>query len=290
MDKRIIKCSSVLGYCMGVRRAVEATIKATKDYPNSNIYTFGELIHNPVTLKMLEKLKVKIIDEDDLLNDKIKKNDIVVIRAHGITPKILSKLKEREVILIDCTCPRVVSNRCLAQKQSEVSTIILVGDKNHPELISIQGYVLENKNTNCIIIQNEEEAKEIKILKENENFSLIAQTTIKEKELLIIQSILQKKIKNLKVFNTICSATFERQKALKKLIGEVEAIVIIGGKNSANTKRLYISAKESGKPTFFIEKSSELTKEIYSYKTIGLASGASTPDETINEVYNLLNT
>ncbi|MGP1438954.1 MAG: 4-hydroxy-3-methylbut-2-enyl diphosphate reductase [Treponema sp.] len=289
MEKGItIIRSNIVGYCMGVKRAVESAIKAVKDYPYSHIYTFGQLIHNPSTLKMLEELNVKSINETDLIGDEIKKGDVVIIRAHGVPPKIISILQEKEVIIIDSTCPRVIANRRLAEKHAENNLIILAGDKNHPELISIQGYILNKKNSRCIIIQNAEEAYNLEIPTINSNSFLIAQTTIKETEFILISNILKNKIKNLEIFNTICSATEERQNALKELINKVEAILIIGGKNSANTKRLFNTALESSTPSFFVENESDLPNEIYSFKKIGIASGASTPDEMIDKIEKTL--
>ena len=285
MNQRItIIRSRVIGYCMGVRRAVESAIKAVESYPSSHVYTFGQLIHNPTTLKMLEKLNISSITEKDLISDKIKKGDVVIIRAHGVPPKIISSLKEKEVIIIDSTCPKVIANRHLAEKWAEKGLIILVGDKNHPELISIQGYVLNKKNTRCIIVQNAQEACNILFPKTEKTAFLIAQTTIKEEEFLLIANILKEKVANIKIFNTICSATSERQEALKDLFSKVEALLIVGGKNSANTKRLFNTAKVSNLPSFFIENKYDLPHEICSFKTVGIASGASTPDEIIDEI------
>ncbi|MGP1414556.1 MAG: 4-hydroxy-3-methylbut-2-enyl diphosphate reductase [Treponema sp.] len=285
MSKEIkIIRSSIIGYCMGVKKAVESAINAKKIYPYSNIYTFGQLIHNPTTLKMLENLNIQAIDEKDLGSNKIKAGDVVVIRAHGVSPEIIDKLKEKNINIINSTCPRVIKNRKLAERYAENSLIILAGDKNHPELIGIQGYVLNKKNAKCIIVQNAEEASNVIIYENELPIALIPQTTIKEEEFILISNILKKKIKNLIIFNTICSATRERQDALKALFNKVEAILIIGGKNSANTKRLFNTAKISKTPSFFIEDEKDLPNEISSFNTIGLASGASTPDEVIDQV------
>jgi len=288
MQKRNIKRSAVVGYCMGVKKAVNSAIMMRKKYPTSCIYTLGHLIHNPITLKRLEDLGIKVLDESDLDKDILKKDDVVIIRAHGVHPRVFEKLKEKKIVVADFTCPHVIANRHLAEKCSKKGTVILAGDKNHPELISIQGYVLQNKNAMCLIVQNAKEAEKIEIKDSNSPFFLIAQTTIKNEEFDLIQTILSKRLSNLKVFNTICSATFERQNALKNLINEVDAVLIIGGKSSANTKRLFTTAQEKGKPTFFIESVSDISEEVYRFNSIGLASGASTPDEVINEVENVL--
>lgn len=280
--------SSVIGYCMGVKKAVESAINAVKDYPSSNIYTFGQLIHNPTTLKMLESLNIHAIDEKDLNGEKIKEGDVIVIRAHGIEPKIISTLKEKKINIINSTCPRVVRNRKLAERYAENSLIILAGDKNHPELIGIKGYVLNKKNSKCIIIQNAKEALQIDNIKNKLPIALIPQTTIKEEEFILISNILKKKIKNLVIFNTICPATRKRQEALKDLFDNVQAILIVGGKNSANTKRLFNTAVMSGLPSFLVENNKDIPTEVRSFNKIGIASGASTPDEVIDEIEKTL--
>lgn len=280
--------SSVIGYCMGVKKAVESAINAVKDYPSSNIYTFGQLIHNPTTLKMLESLNIHAIDEKDLNGEKIKEGDVIVIRAHGIEPKIISILKEKKINIINSTCPRVVRNRKLAEHYAENSLIILAGDKNHPELIGIKGYVLNKKNSKCIIVQNAEEASRLENLESNQPIALIPQTTIKEEEFILISNILKKKIKNLVIFNTICPATRKRQEALKDLFDNVQAILIVGGKNSANTKRLFNTAVMSGLPSFLVENNKDIPTEVRSFNKIGIASGASTPDEVIDEIEKTL--
>ena len=291
MSKNIkIVRSCVIGYCMGVKRAVNSAINATKNYPSSNIYTFGQLIHNPTTLEMLESLNIQAISEKDLNSNKIKKGDVVVIRAHGVSPEIIFKLKEKEVTIINSTCPRVIRNRKLAELYAENSLVILAGDKNHPELIGIEGYVLSKKNAKCVIIQNANEAHSIEIPETKSPIALIPQTTIKEEEFILISNILKEKIKNLIIFNTICPATTERQNALKDLFDKVEALLIIGGKNSANTKRLFNTAKMSHLPSFLIEDEKDLPKEIQIFNTIGLASGASTPDEVIDKIEKILHT
>lgn len=283
-EKKIIKRSKVIGYCMGVKKAVDTAIKMREFYPSSKVYTLGELIHNPTTLKKLENMNIEVLSENRLDNTNFGKDDIVIIRAHGVPPSTIEKLAKKKIKIIDCTCPRVVANRKLAQKCAKDGVVILIGDKNHPELISIYGYVLENASATCLILQNEVEAKALYIQHPKLPHYLIAQTTIKEEEFIAIKTILEKKIEDLHVFNTICKATFERQEALKKLVEEVDATLIIGGKNSANTKRLFMTAIEMNKKAYLIENSLDLPKEIEECKVIGLASGASTPDDIIDEI------
>ncbi|UTC65939.1 MULTISPECIES: 4-hydroxy-3-methylbut-2-enyl diphosphate reductase [unclassified Treponema] len=280
----IVKRAEVLGYCMGVRRAVDTVLKAANENANNfELYTYGPLIHNPPTMEKLKKLGVKIIDSENFTGKENYWNSIIVIRAHGISPLKKIELEKTCGQIIDATCSRVKASQSLAHKHSEDAFIILAGDKNHGELISIAGYA-EGK---CLIVQNAEEAASIEFpscLKEKGRAVLIAQTTIKESEYEAIASALKKRIPNLKVFNTICPATSDRQAALKKLAHEVDAVLVIGGKNSANTKRLYQTAVNTKKPSWLIEDASEIPKEIFSYSVVGLTAGASTPDFIIDEV------
>lgn len=290
--KRIVLRASTIGYCMGVRRAVDSAIQARKDNPTSNIFTLGELIHNPTTLQNLYSLGISVVKEEDCST--LKKGDIVIIRAHGTSPQILSLLAKKNVTIIDSTCPHVVSNRKLAQECGKKGLVILAGDKNHPEVKGIKNHVLESSNSSCIIIENAEEASKISSYNGDSPVFLIAQTTIKEEEFNSIKDVLANKIKNLKIFNTICSATNKRQAALKELSKKVDTIIVIGGKNSANTRRLFTTCQENKISSFFIEDIKELVetlpKDFYSFKRIGLASGASTPDEVIDSIEEKLYT
>lgn len=291
-NQRIVLKASTIGYCMGVSRAVNSAIQARKDNPTSNIFTLGELIHNPTTLKNLRSLGISILKEEDF--SLLEEGDIVIIRAHGTSPEILSLLNEKKVIVIDSTCPYVLSNRKLAQECSKKGLVILAGDKNHPELKGIKSYVLSNRTASCIIVENVEQASKIYLSNVDACAFLIAQTTIKEEEFNLIKDVLASKIKNLKVFNTICSATDKRQTALKELFEKVDAIIIIGGKNSANTRRLFNTCQENKIPAYLIEDIEGLFKELpkafYSFKRIGLASGASTPNEVIDNIEKKLKT
>lgn len=286
---KIVLRASTIGYCMGVRRAVNSAIQAREDYPTSNIFTLGELIHNPTTLQKLQSLGIDVIQEENICSI-LKEGDIVIIRAHGTSPQVISLLEQKKVIVIDSTCPHVVCNRHLAEECGNKGLVILAGDKNHPELKSIRSYVLSSPNASCVIVENVEEARKIEILNENAMVFLIAQTTIKEEEFNLIKDVLISRIKNLKVFNTICTATYKRQKAIKELFKKVDAVIVIGGKNSANTKRLFTTCQENKIPSCFIESLEELPEEFYSFERIGLASGASTPDEVIDSIEKKLNT
>ena len=280
---RQVKRAKVLGYCMGVRRAVEAVYRALTKYPDKTVYTYGPLIHNPVTMQLLEANGVRIVNPDEELKSQITPDSPIIIRAHGIAPQKRQELIDCGAIIIDATCPRVIASQFKAAQYSQKGyTVILAGDKNHGELIGIKGYVLSVPNGKCITVQTAAEAENV--LYDGAPTVLIAQTTIKRKEYRAIAEILRNKIPDLTVLETICPATDERQEALLELVKEVEAILVIGGGNSANTRRLLQTALDNGKPAWLTESADGIPQEIYRYGIIGLVAGASTPDSSIDTI------
>ncbi|CEM61555.1 4-hydroxy-3-methylbut-2-enyl diphosphate reductase [Treponema phagedenis] len=283
---RIIKRAEVLGYCMGVRKAVDAVFSVIKQ-GHGNVLTYGPLIHNPATMRALQKEGVKILDPESFEPDSKLAGNTVIIRAHGISPEKRVALENSGARLVDATCPRVVSSQMRAKKHAEKGLpVILAGDKNHGELIGIAGYVRSVKGAQCFGVQNAEEAARLSF--DADEAVLIAQTTIKQSEYNAIADVLRRKVKNLLVLNTICSATEERQIALKKLSLEVDAVLIIGGKNSANTQRLLQTAKDIPLPAWLVETAKDIPKEIYQFRSVGISAGASTPDFIIDQVEKAL--
>ena len=283
----MIKRARVLGYCMGVRKAVDAVLCALAEYPGKTVYTYGPLIHNPVTMELLQSKGVRIVEPDKALKPQIAPHSPIIIRAHGITPQKRQELIDCGAIIIDATCPRVISSQKRAAHYAEKGvTVILAGDKNHGELIGIKGYALSVPNGKCATVQTAAEAEALQ--HDGTPTVLIAQTTIKREEYRAIAEILRKKIPKLTVLETICPATDERQEALLELIEEVDAILVIGGKNSANTRRLLQTAIDRGKPAWLAESSCDIPQEVRQYRTIGLIAGASTPDSSIDAIEQLL--
>ena len=280
---RQVKRAKVLGYCMGVRKAVDAVYRALEDYPDKTVYTYGPLIHNPVTMRLLESKGVQIVNLDKELKPQIVSESPIIIRAHGIAPQKRQELIDCGAIIIDATCPRVIASQFRAAQYAQKGyTVILAGDKNHGELIGIKGYALSVPNGKCVIVQTAMEAEALHC--DGAPTVLIAQTTIKREEYHAIAEILRNKISNLTVLETICPATDERQEALLELVKEVDAVLVIGGKNSANTRRLLQTALSSGKPAWLAESAADIPQEVYRYGTIGLAAGASTPDSSIDAI------
>jgi len=287
----------VLGFCMGVRRAVELTIKqaqiaAQTAEGNSAVYTFGRLIHNPQVLADLEKQGVITLEQNSF--EQIKdngKNSCVIIRAHGISPSTENKLRGIGCKIIDATCPNVKKNQLKTQELSHAGySIFLAGESTHAEIEGIKGYA--SSAPFCKAVINTEQARNAAAALYETNkdakTALIGQTTISEDEYRSIGDEIKKYFPNLEIVNTICAATAERQQALRELLTAVDAVIIAGGKESANTRRLLLIAQESGKPCIMAERAAEIPSDFRGYKTVGIAAGASTPDTLIDEIEKCL--
>lgn len=279
----IIKADT-LGYCMGVRRAVESAEVALKEYSEKKIYSLGPLIHNPLALEELEIKGLFTIEESQI--DQIDENSVVIIRAHGVSPKVKNLLEKKNVSIIDSTCPRVtVSQNRVAEFSKKGFTIVLAGDKGHAEVEGIKGYC----NNDFYCVQNLEEAQKLFNTESDEKILLLCQTTFSPSEFEKISNYLKTKFSNIEIINTICPATKQRQDALERLCKSVEGIIVVGGKKSANTIRLYQKASSLVKNAIHIEKSIEIPPSFYSLKSVGITAGASTPDNVIDDVIEKLN-
>ena len=269
---------------MGVRRAVEAAEAALKENQGKRVFALGPLIHNPLVMTSLEKKGLTVLsgnDESDF--SCLGPDSLVIIRAHGTTPKILCKLKERGACIVDATCPRVhLSQKRAAEWAEKGYTVIIAGDKNHGEVTGIAGFA-QNK---ALVVENAEQALSLEL---PELSVLIAQTTFSQEDFAKIKEILVKKNPKIKVFDSICSATKERQDALSLLRGRVEGILVVGGKNSANTRRLYETALTICPRACLIEEAGEIPKDFFTLSSVGITAGASTPEDVIISVENALN-
>ena len=293
----IIK-ADIMGYCMGVRRAVDNAEKAIKDFPHKNIYTLGPLIHNQNALDNLEQKGVRVLKlQNDKFSFDIDENSVVIVRAHGVAPQIIKLLEKTGCTIINATCPRVLSNQKRAADFAKRQfAVIIAGDKNHGEVTGLEGFVKEFCSE-CYVIENTKDAEILsnQICQNSsiskDNIVLLSQTTISATEYESIGKVLKEKFPSIQILNTICPATTERQEALKKLCAQVDGVVVIGGKSSANTCRLFSMAQDfSENPEYrckfacHIENPCELPKEFFSLEVVGLTAGASTPDEVILSV------
>lgn len=271
------------GFCYGVKRAVEgATEQITKT--NERVYCLGEIVHNRQVIKKLEDLGIKCVETIE------EANGIVLIRAHGVPKEVYDVAKEMNIKIEDFTCPNVLKIHKIAEKFSQNDYFIfLLGAKNHPENIGTLSYC----GRDCYIIEKEDDISEaIQVLESSKKnkLLLIAQTTFSLEKFHKIEEIIQNKINkdiNFVVKNTICKATELRQKETEELSKKVDAMIIIGGKNSSNTKKLYEIAKKNCDNTVLIETAKEL-KIKENVGKVGIMAGASTPKESIEEIIKFL--
>lgn len=272
--------ASVLGFCFGVRRAVELAEKALAENTDKTVYSLGPLIHNENALRALGEKGLYAVDESHV--SEIPDSSVVIIRAHGVAPSVTDALEKKNCKIIDATCPRVKASQKMVERySSENDYVVLTGDRNHGEVIGIAGYAGENFSQ----IQDFEEAKNFEIPgSEEKNIILLSQTTYSPKEFEKVENLFRTKFRNLAVMNTICPATNERQQALLELCSKVNGVLVVGGKNSANTKRLYQTAAANCKLAAHIQSAADIPQEFFNLKTIGITAGASTPDEIIEEV------
>lgn len=271
---REIRRAENSGFCFGVRRAIQQTEQQLAESNGKTIYTCGPLIHNRLVTDDLEARGAKIIHS----LDEVSAGDTVIVRSHGEPERFFEEAKEREIQVVNATCPFVSKIHALVKNAREEGyRVVIVGDRNHPEVRGIFGWCSED----AIIVANAQEADEI----EEDNLFLVCQTTIKKETLDDVAEVLQKKGKTLTIRNTICSATANRQNSCVKLAQESDAMVIIGGKESSNTRKLWEISKKLCEQSFFVEKIEDLPlHKLEKCNKIGIAAGASTPECVIEEV------
>ncbi|NMA96304.1 MAG: 4-hydroxy-3-methylbut-2-enyl diphosphate reductase, partial [Clostridiales bacterium] len=260
------------GFCFGVKRAVDKVYKAidTRD----DIYTLGPIIHNPQVVGDLADKGVNILKNIDDIED-----GTVVIRSHGIGHTEYENLKFKNLDLIDATCPYVKRIHKIVQKHWNMGyDIIVIGEADHPEVMGINGWC--NNESHVIYSAND-----IENLPNIDRACVVAQTTILQSKWDDLVAKLHTNIKDLKVFNTRCNATHIRQEAAKQLAAKVDIMIVIGGKNSSNTHKLYQLCKERCENTFAIESAKDINKNMLDAgEIVGVTAGASTPIWLIEEV------
>ena len=276
------------GFCFGVKRAVEGCLKEFSK-SNEKVYCLGELVHNAEVVRQIENKGIRIITDIDEIKEE---NSKLIIRAHGVDKKIYDKAKQKNLNILDFTCPFVSKIHKIAEEYKEKNYyIFLIGSKTHPEIIGTASHC----GNNYSIIENEAETEnEInKLVKTNfKNLLVITQTTFSTNKLERIEKIIKERIDsniNLVIKNTICNATEQRQIETEMLSMQVDFMIIVGGKNSSNTKKLYEIAQKYTE-SLLIETAQEidLTK-IKNYSRVGIMAGASTPKKSIESVVEMLN-
>lgn len=267
------------GFCNGITRAVETAKEELKNA--EEVECLGDLLHNNQVLNNLKANGFRII------NDIREAKERVIIRAHGVKKEVYEYAKKNNIELIDCTCPKVLKIHDLAEELSNKDYYILViGEKSHAEVMGTFSFC-----TNGEVIENIEQLKQrLPELNKKEKLAVVTQTTYNLQKFLEIEQYLKENIKTqLEIYNGICNATESRQKETEKISKDVEYMVIIGGKKSSNTNKLYEIAQKNCKNAIKIEEVSELyDKEFANINKIGVMAGASTPQESIEEVINYL--
>lgn len=259
------------GFCFGVDKAVKTAFNIQSD---ERVFTLGELIHNSQVIEALKEKGIQTIDDIDELRE----NDCVIVRAHGIGKDVYEMLKMRNVRILDATCPYVKRiHEIVKRKQDEGFKIIIVGDPQHPEVIGINGWC-EGK---ALIIADEEDAENLEY--SDEKICTVAQTTFRGSKYDAIFETLKKKFAFALKFDTICNATVQRQTEAAELSKVADAMVVVGGRNSSNTRKLYEICQQNCPKTYLIENADELPS-LNNIKTVGITAGASTPDWVIKEV------
>jgi (E)-4-hydroxy-3-methyl-but-2-enyl pyrophosphate reductase len=262
------------GFCMGVRRAVEMTLDLAQLPGDKPISTFGPLIHNPQVLSFLEDKGVSVIDE-------IPENSsgTVIIRAHGVPPLEIEKLSKSGLSVKDATCPRVLKVQAIINKHKKLGkTTVIIGDRNHAEVEGLLGH----GGDVAVVVSTVAEAYELSLSKP---YIIVSQTTQDEHFFLQAVKIILAGNPNGQVFNTICDSTHKRQDEVRNLCNKVDVLVVVGGRNSANTTRLGVIAEGEGKEVYVVETEEELDRAaLRKYDKVGVTAGASTPNWMINRV------
>jgi 4-hydroxy-3-methylbut-2-enyl diphosphate reductase len=268
-----VKLASSYGFCFGVKRA----IKIAETYENSS--TMGPLIHNQNEINRLKNdYNVGLYQE---LHE-VKEHDTVIIRTHGIPKNDLKLLKQKDAKVINATCPFVTTPQQIVKKMSEERySVLIFGDEEHPEVKGVKSYASDDVH----VVETLDALDTITF--KYDKIATVAQTTKKKETYLQIVNALILKNKEVRVFNTICDATFENQDAARELSKEVDIMIVIGGKNSSNTKQLYSICLENCSDSYLIENKNELNFDWFKNKNLcGITAGASTPDWIIQEVVN----
>ena len=266
------------GFCFGVQRAVDSVYKELEEN-SGKIYTFGPIIHNEQVVEDLNKRGIEVIDTVEQLKEI--KEGTVVIRSHGVAKEIYDILEQQKLKMVDATCPFVKKiHNIVLDESNNGKTIIIIGNDNHPEVEGIKGWV----NGEVIVINKEEQIEKLS-LPEQTKACIVSQTTFNHNKFKYLVEIIRKKGYDITVVNTICNATHVRQVEAQKISSDVDGMIVIGGKNSSKTQKLYDICRNECENTFYVQTVKDLNlHELKSLKSIGITAGASTPKNIIEEV------
>ena len=278
-----VKVARTAGFCFGVKRAVDKVYQLIEQGIQP-IYTLGPIIHNEEVVSDLAARGVQVIEEKDL--DTLSEGT-VVIRSHGVGREVYDKLETNHLDYVDVTCPFVLKIHRIVEKQSRAGKhIVIFGDPDHPEVKGICGWC-EGAYT---VLKNKEDTEQF-LLPEGKEICVVSQTTFNYNKFQELVEILCKKrydnsVLNMgDILNTICNATEERQKEAQNIAGEVDTMLVIGGRHSSNTQKLFEICKEECGNTYYIQTPVDLDSEMFQCSSyVGITAGASTPKKIIEEV------
>ncbi|MDB8782436.1 MULTISPECIES: 4-hydroxy-3-methylbut-2-enyl diphosphate reductase [unclassified Ruminococcus] len=279
-----VKVAKTAGFCFGVQRAVDKVYELIGSCPD-RLFTLGPIIHNEEVVNDLEKKGVRVASEDDLRT--LPEDSTVVIRSHGVGKEVYDHLEEYGLSYVDVTCPFVLKIHRIVEKESRAGThIVIIGDPDHPEVVGICGWCMGPYT----VIRTEQDALDF-VFPIDKNICIVSQTTFNYNKFKDLVEILSKKrydntvLNILNILNTICNATEERQREAKSIAGEVDTMLVVGGRHSSNTQKLFEICKKECENTYYIQTPVDLDSDMFQCSSyVGITAGASTPKKIIEEV------
>lgn len=279
-----VKVAKTAGFCFGVQRAVDKVYELIDSCPD-RLFTLGPIIHNEEVVNDLEKKGVRVASEEELKT--LPEGSTVVIRSHGVGKKVYDQLEECGLSYVDVTCPFVLKIHRIVEKESKAgSHIVIIGDPDHPEVVGICGWCIGPYT----VIRTKQDALDF-VPPEGKNVCIVSQTTFNYNKFKDLVEILRKKrydntvLNILNILNTICNATEERQREAKSIAGEVDTMLVVGGRHSSNTQKLFEICKKECENTYYIQTPVDLDSEMFHHSSyVGITAGASTPKKIIEEV------
>lgn len=265
------------GFCFGVKRAVDTVYQEIEK--GEKVFTLGPIIHNEQVVEELEEKGVKVINSIEELADI--KDGTVVIRSHGVSEQVIRQLEKYDIKIVDATCPFVSKiHRIVQEKYREGFRIVIIGNKTHPEVEGINGWCKDS----AVVLETVSEAEKFRP-DPQKKLCIVSQTTFNYKKFKDMVDIFEKKSYDILVMNTICNATEERQTEAGTIARQSDAMLVIGGKHSSNTQKLYEICSKECPNTYFIQTLDDLNLELFqSFRSVGITAGASTPNNIIKEV------
>ena len=279
-----VKVAKTAGFCFGVQRAVDKVYELIGSCPD-RLFTLGPIIHNEEVVNDLEKKGVRVASEDDLRT--LPEGSTVVIRSHGVGKEVYDHLEEYGLSYVDVTCPFVLKIHRIVEKESRAGAhIVIIGDPDHPEVVGICGWCMGPYT----VIRTEQDALDF-VFPADKSICIVSQTTFNYNKFKDLVEILSKKrydntvLNILNILNTICNATEERQREAKSIAGEVDTMLVVGGRHSSNTQKLFEICKKECENTYYIQTPVDLDSDMFQCSSyVGITAAASTPKKIIEEV------